>query len=281
MHQYLAQLRSILVRGHAREDRTGTGTISIFGMQARYSLADSFPLVTTKRVFWPAVVGELLWMLEGSTDRNRLEQITYGTIGERSTIWDEWADDRGQLGPIYGRQWRQWGGGRIDQISRLIRSIETDPYSRRHIISAWNVADLPVAGLSPQENVQYQRMALAPCHVMAQFHVDRGRLSCQMYQRSADMFLGVPFNIASYALLTHMIAHVTGLEPGELIHTIGDAHIYANHIEQVREQIARDPRPLPRLSITKQTRDIYEIRASDIRLEGYDPHPAIKADVAI
>lgn len=276
MKEYQDLLSFVLENGERREERTGTGTLSVFGYQSRYDLRESFPVVTTKRVFWKAVVGELLWFLEGGTRRDRLEYITFGTVGENATIWDEWASECGDLGPIYGHQWRYWDGGYLngfkvlhDQVKNVIENIRRYPQSRRHIVSAWNPA-------------QIEYMALPPCHVLFQFYVSNdGRLDCQLYQRSADLFLGVPFNIASYSLLTYMVAHVTGLKPGYFIHTLGDAHIYLNHIDQVREQLSREPKPLPKLRITKGTDDIFSIGMNDIVLEGYEPHPPIKAEVAV
>src|SRR5688500_14097047 len=232
MQQYLDLLERVLDEGAPKDDRTGTGTLSVFGHQMRFDLAAGFPLVTTKKLHTRSIIHELLWMLSGSTSAKDLQQ--HGV-----TIWDEWADEDGSLGPVYGHQWRSWGAPDrqgIDQIARVVEGLRTDPDSRRHVVSAWNVADLP-------------KMRLQPCHVLFQFYVGNGRLSCQLYQRSGDLFLGVPFNIASYALLTHLVAQVTGLQPGELVHTLGDAHIYLNHREQVLEQLARPPRPLPRLRL--------------------------------
>ncbi len=264
MRQYLDLLQTILDRGAVKEDRTGTGTQSIFGYQMRFPLQDGFPLLTTKKLHLRSIVHELLWFLSGSTNIRYLRE-------NRVTIWDEWADDNGELGPVYGYQWRHWQDARgqsIDQIQQLIDQIKTNPDSRRLIVSAWNVADVP-------------RMALPPCHLLFQFYVAEGRLSCQMYQRSADVFLGVPFNIASYALLTHMVAHVTGLIPHEFIHTLGDAHLYKNHFEQARLQLTREPRALPRLNILRQVESIFDFRFEDFQLEAYDPHPHIAAPVAV
>jgi len=267
MRQYLDLLRHVMDHGTRREDRTGTGTISIFGAQLRFDLADGFPLITTKKVHLRSVIHELLWFLRGDTNVQYLRD-------NGVTIWDEWADERGELGPVYGAQWRSWRGhdGRtIDQMQWVLEEIRRNPDSRRLIVSAWNPTDVP-------------KMALPPCHTMFQFYVSGGgdgRLSCQLYQRSADLFLGVPFNIASYALLTHMVAHVTGHAPGEFIHTFGDAHIYANHLEQVHLQLARDPRPLPRLELNAGVKDLFAFRFDDIVIHGYDPHPAIKAPVAV
>jgi len=288
MRQYHDLLHDVVSCGEVRKDRTGVGTVSLFSPHTqRYDLRDSFPLVTTKRVFWRAVVGELLWMLEGSTSRNRLERITFGTRGENATIWDEWADRDGSLGPIYGWQWRNWFAATrtceagkygpeygywhryVDQISAVIKGIREDPTSRRHIVSAWNVGEL-------------DQMALPPCHVLYQFYVNNdGRLDCHLFQRSCDLFLGCPFNIASYSLLTVMVAHVTGLKPGTFFHTIGDAHIYLNHMDAVQELLSRKPLDLPTVRITKDTNDIFSIGMEDIVLEGYAPHPAIKAEVAV
>ncbi len=264
MKQYLDLLRHILEHGRPKDDRTGTGTLSVFGYQARYALAEGFPLLTTKKLHFRSIAYELLWFLKGETNVGYLRE--HGV-----TIWDEWADAKGDLGPIYGYQWRSWpapDGRSIDQLGRVIEEIRRNPSSRRLLVSAWNVADLP-------------RMALAPCHVLFQFYVVDGRLSCQLYQRSGDVFLGVPFNIASYALLTLMVAQVTGLEPGEFIHTLGDAHLYRNHLEQARLQLTREPRPLPRLRLNPAVRSIDEFRFEDLALEGYDPHPPIPAKVAV
>jgi thymidylate synthase len=264
MKQYLDLLQHILEHGRPKADRTGTGTLSVFGYQSRFDLSEGFPLLTTKKLHFKSIAYELLWFLRGETDTRFLKE--HGV-----SIWDEWADETGQLGPVYGYQWRHWpvpGGGEIDQVKAVIQQIRTNPDSRRLMVSAWNVADLP-------------RMALAPCHVMFQFHVLDGRLSCQMYQRSADVFLGVPFNIASYALLTMLIAQVTGLEPGEFIHTLGDAHLYNNHLEQARVQLQREPRPLPVLRLNPAVRSIDEFRFEDLVLEGYQPHPHIPAQVAV
>jgi thymidylate synthase len=264
MRPYLDLLRHILDHGTAKGDRTGTGTLSVFGYQMRFDLAAGFPLVTTKRLHLRSIVHELLWFLSGSTNVRYLQE-------NGVTIWDEWADEEGELGPVYGRQWRSWPtpqGETIDQISLVIERIRRDPDSRRLIVSAWNVGEI-------------ERMNLPPCHALFQFYVAGGRLSCQLYQRSADAFLGVPFNIASYALLTAMIAQVTDLAPGEFIHTLGDAHLYSNHLEQARLQLTREPRPLPRLVLNPAVRSIFDFRYEDIAIEGYDPHPAIKAPVAV
>jgi thymidylate synthase len=264
MHLYLDLLRRVLDEGTRRSDRTGTGTTGIFGHQMRMDLREGFPLLTTKRIHFKSVVHELLWFLAGSTNVRPLQE-------QGVSIWDEWASASGDLGPVYGKQWRAWETARgetIDQIAQVIRGIRESPESRRLLVSAWNVGDLP-------------RMALPPCHVMFQLHVAEGRLSCHLYQRSADVFLGVPFNIASYALLTSMIAHVTGLAPGDFIHSFGDAHLYLNHLEQARLQLTREPRPLPSLSLNPEVRDIFSFRYEDIAVHGYDPHPAIKAPIAV
>ncbi len=264
MQAYHELMRYVLEHGVPKSDRTGVGTRSIFGYQMRFDLQEGFPLVTTKKVHWKSVVYELLWFLRGDTNIRYLKE--HGV-----SIWDEWADESGELGPIYGKQWRSWegaGGKTIDQIAWVLQEIRRNPDSRRLIVSAWNVADLP-------------RMALAPCHTLFQFYVSGGRLSCQLYQRSADVFLGVPFNIASYALLTLMIAHVSDLKPGEFIHTLGDAHLYNNHLEQARIQLAREPRPLPTVRLNPGLRDLFAFRYEDIVLEGYHPHPPIPAPVAV
>lgn len=264
MQTYHRLLRHILDEGATKGDRTGTGTLSVFGYQMRFDLADGFPLVTTKKLHVKSIIHELLWFLKGDTNIRYLKE-------NGVSIWDEWADAEGELGPVYGKQWRSWQGadGRtVDQITELIAEIRRSPDSRRLIVSAWNVAELP-------------RMALMPCHTLFQFYVAEGRLSCQLYQRSADVFLGVPFNIASYALLTMMVAQVCGLQPGEFIHTLGDAHLYSNHIEQARLQLTREPYPLPRMRINPEVTDIFEFRYEDFTLEDYQCHPAIKAPVAV
>jgi thymidylate synthase len=264
MRQYLDLMRLVLETGHRKSDRTGTGTLSLFGPQMRFDLADGFPLVTTKRVHLKSIVHELLWFLRGETNVRSLQ-----AAGVR--IWDEWAAPDGALGPVYGYQWRSWptpDGRHVDQIAAVLRSLREAPDSRRHLVSAWNVADIP-------------RMALAPCHVLFQFYVADGRLSCLLYQRSGDLFLGVPFNIASYALLTLMIAQVTDLRPGELVQTIGDAHLYLNHLDQAREQLTREPRPLPRMALNPAVRALDDFRYEDFTLTGYDPHPHIAAPVAV
>jgi len=264
MKQYLDLLRHVRDHGHAKSDRTGTGTLSIFGYQMRFDLARGFPLVTTKRVHFKSVVYELLWFLRGDTNVRYLQEH-----GIR--IWNEWADAEGNLGPIYGRQWRSWpapDGRHIDQLGCVIEQIRRDPDSRRHMVCSWNVAELPA-------------MALAPCHVLFQFYVSENRLSCQLYQRSADLFLGVPFNIASYALLTAMVAQVTGLAPGEFIHTFGDAHVYRNHLAAVDLQLSREPRRLPTLRLSPTVASIDDFAYDEVALEGYEPHPPIRAEVAV
>jgi thymidylate synthase len=264
MRQYLELMHHIVTNGRSKSDRTGTGTLSIFGWQMRFDLNQGFPLVTTKKVHLKSIIHELLWFLRGETNTSSLKEVGV-------SIWDDWASPEGDLGPIYGYQWRSWpapDGRHIDQIAEVLRQIKNTPDSRRMIVSAWNVADIP-------------RMALAPCHAMFQFYVLDGRLSCQLYQRSGDVFLGVPFNIASYALLTMMMAQVTGLEPGEFIHTFGDAHLYLNHMEQVKEQLTREPRPLPRMRLNPAVTRLEEFRYEDFTLEAYDPHPAIRAPVAV
>ena len=264
MRQYLDLMQHILDRGIRKSDRTGTGTLSIFGPQLRFDLAHGFPLVTTKRVHLKSIVHELLWFLQGDTSVEYLRE-------NGVTIWDEWADAHGELGPVYGYQWRSWpapDGRHIDQISQVLQELRRNPDSRRLLVSAWNVADIP-------------KMKLAPCHAFFQFYVAGGRLSCQLYQRSADFFLGVPFNIASYALLTLMVAQVCALQPGEFVHTFGDTHLYLNHLEQAREQLEREPRPLPVMRLNPEVRDLFAFRYEDFTLERYDPHPAIRAPVAV
>ena len=264
VRQYLDLLSHVLENGTAKGDRTGTGTLSVFGHQMRFDLAQGFPVPTTKKLHMKSVVGELIWFLRGDTNVRWLQE-------RGVTIWDEWADEHGELGPVYGHQWRSWptpDGRSVDQIATVIESIRTNPDSRRHIVSAWNVADI-------------DSMALPPCHTMFQFYVADGRLSCQLYQRSADIFLGVPFNIASYALLTMMVAQVCELEPGDFVHTLGDAHLYLNHLDQARLQLTREPRALPQLRINPDRKGIDDFVESDIELVGYDPHPGIKAPIAV
>ncbi|QKK03798.1 MAG: thymidylate synthase [Pseudomonadota bacterium] len=277
MNTYLDLLRHVRDHGRRRSDRTGTGTLSVFGYQMRFGLADSFPLVTTKKLHLKSIIHELLWFIRGDTRIDYLQR--HGV-----TIWDEWADDSGSLGPVYGAQWRSWpapDGRRIDQLSAVIEQIRQRPYSRRHVVSAWNPADLPDESVSPPDNARAGRMALAPCHCLFQFYVADGRLSCQLYQRSADCFLGVPFNIASYALLTLMVAQVTELLPGELVHTLGDAHVYTNHLEQVDEQLSREPFPLPAMRLNPQRRHIGDFEFDDFELLGYRAHPPIRAPIAV
>jgi len=264
VQQYLDLLRLILEKGAKKDDRTGTGTLSVFGHQMRFDLSAGFPLLTTKKLHTRSIFHELLWFLKGETNIQYLHD-------NNVTIWDEWADANGDLGPVYGKQWRRWEGkdGKVyDQISSVIEQIKTNPNSRRLIVSAWNVAELP-------------HMALMPCHCLFQFYVANGKLSCQLYQRSCDVFLGVPFNIASYSLLTHMVAQVTGLQVGDFVHTLGDAHLYLNHLDQAREQLTREPRPLPTLKLSPAVKDIFAFRYEDIVIGGYDPHPAIKAPIAV
>ena len=264
MKQYLEMMRHVREHGARKADRTGTGTLSVFGYQMRYDLAAGFPAVTTKKLHFRSIIHELLWFLRGETNTRYLKE-------NGVSIWDEWANDEGELGPVYGYQWRSWptpGGGHIDQIAKVLEQLKQTPDSRRMIVSAWNVADL-------------EKMALQPCHAFFQFYVAEGRLSCQMYQRSADIFLGVPFNIASYALLTHMVAQQTGLEAGEFIWTGGDCHLYSNHLEQVGEQLSRKPYPLPRLVIRRKTASLFDYRYEDFEIADYQSHPPIKAPVAV
>lgn len=264
MQPYLDLLDRILREGARKDDRTGTGTLSVFGHQMRFNLGAGFPLVTTKKLHLKSIIHELLWFLAGDTNIRYLKD-------NGVSIWDEWADANGELGPVYGHQWRSWptpDGGSIDQIAQVVADIRRNPDSRRLIVTAWNPADVP-------------KMALPPCHCLFQFAVAEGKLSCQLYQRSADVFLGVPFNIASYALLTQMVAQVTGLQPGDFIHTLGDAHLYLNHLDQAREQLTRAPRPLPRLVLNPDVTDLFAFRYADVAIEGYDPHPHIKAPVAV
>jgi thymidylate synthase len=264
MRSYLDLMQHVLEHGTRKSDRTGTGTVSVFGAQLRFDLSAGFPLLTTKKVHLKSIIHELLWFLKGDTNTRYLKE-------NGVTIWDEWADEKGDLGPVYGHQWRSWpapGGGHIDQISQILDQIKKNPDSRRMIVSAWNVADLP-------------KMALLPCHAFFQFYVADGKLSCQLYQRSADFFLGVPFNIASYALLTLMVAQASGLKPGDLVHTFGDTHLYLNHFDQAREQLARSPRRLPTMKLNPAVKDLFQFKFEDFTLENYDPHPAIKAPVAV
>ncbi len=277
MQQYLDLMRHVRDNGVEKGDRTGTGTRSVFGHQMRFDLTEGFPLVTTKKVHLKSIIHELLWFLKGDTNTQYLRD-------NGVSIWDEWATDNGDLGPVYGYQWRTWplpNGGAIDQISEVIEQLRTRPDSRRLIVSAWNPAQLPDESISPQTNVEQGRMALAPCHAFFQFYVANGKLSCQLYQRSADIFLGVPFNIASYALLTLMIAQVTGLEPGEFIHTLGDAHLYLNHLEQADKQLTRELKPLPKMVLKSDVTDIFSFVYEDFTLEDYEPHPGIAAPIAI
>jgi len=264
MKQYLDLLHHVLHNGVVKSDRTGTGTRSVFGHQMRFDLSENFPLLTTKKLHVRSIIYELLWFLRGETNTRFLNE-------NKVTIWNEWADSDGELGPVYGKQWRSWStaeGQSIDQMSEVVDAIRHNPDSRRLIVSAWNVAELP-------------RMALPPCHLLFQFYVAEGRLSCQLYQRSADVFLGVPFNIASYALLTLMVAHVTSLEPGEFVHTLGDAHLYENHLEQAEQQLSRERRPLPTMHLNSDADDLFRFGYEDFRLENYDPHPRIAAPIAV
>ena len=277
MRVYLDLLQTILDHGSQRDDRTGTGTLSIFGHQMRFDLSEGLPLVTTKKLHLRSIIHELLWFIRGDTNVRSLNDVGV-------SIWDEWAAEDGSLGPLYGAQWRSWptaDGRVIDQLTEVVEQLKQKPNSRRHVVSAWNPADLPDESISPQDNVAQGRMALAPCHCLFQFYVADGRLSCQLYQRSADCFLGVPFNIASYAMLTYMVAQVVGLKPGDYVHTFGDAHIYLNHIDQVKEQLSREPRPLPKLELNPDRKRLEDYVYEDFELVGYDPHPAIKAPIAI
>ena len=274
MKQYHDLLREVLSKGNSKEDRTGTGTISIFGYQMRFDLSEGFPLVTTKKIHLKSIIHELLWFLKGDTNISYLQET-----GVR--IWNEWADENGDLGPVYGYQWRNWNGEGVDQIKNLIQTLKHNPDSRRMIVAAWNPSVLPDSSLSFSENVAMGKAALPPCHAFFQFYVADGKLSCQLYQRSADIFLGVPFNIASYALFTLMVAQVCGYEPGEFIHTFGDAHIYNNHMEQIELQLSRDLRPLPQMVINPEVKDIFKFSFKDFTLLNYDPHPHIKGVVAV
>ncbi|MBC2595826.1 thymidylate synthase [Ruficoccus amylovorans] len=278
MQGYLDLLRLVMDQGEDRSDRTGTGTRSVFGAQARFGLRDTFPLLTTKKIHWRSVVYELLWFLRGDTNIRYLND-------NKVTIWDEWADETGSLGPVYGAQWTRWqcpDGRQVNQLDELIDNLKNKPHSRRHIVSAWNVADLPDESKPPHVNAAEGKMALPPCHTMFQFYVSQdGGLSCQLYQRSADLFLGVPFNIASYALFTCMVAQVAGLRPKEFVHTFGDLHLYSNHFEQVEKQLAREPRPLPRLKLNPAITRLEDFDYADVELLGYDPHPGIKAPISV
>lgn len=264
MKQYLELLNHVRTHGVPKDDRTGTGTISVFGYQARYDLSEGFPAITTKKLHFRSIIGELLWFLSGNTNINSLHE--YGV-----SIWDEWADEDGNLGPIYGYQWRSWptaDGRHVDQITKVLEQIKSNPSSRRHIVSGWNVGEI-------------EKMALPPCHTLFQFYVVDGRLSCQLYQRSADIFLGVPFNIASYSLLTMMIAQVVGLKPGDFVHTLGDAHLYLNHLEQADLQLTREPRPLPQMLINPEVTSLFDFKLEDFEIIAYDPYPGIRAPVAV
>jgi thymidylate synthase len=264
MKQYLELLNHVRTHGVHKDDRTGTGTISVFGYQARYDLSEGFPAITTKKLHFRSIIGELLWFLSGNTNINSLHE--YGV-----SIWDEWADEDGDLGPIYGYQWRSWptaDGRHVDQITKVLEQIKSNPNSRRHIVSGWNVGEI-------------EKMALPPCHTLFQFYVVDGRLSCQLYQRSADIFLGVPFNIASYSLLTMMIAQVVGLTPGDFVHTLGDAHLYLNHLEQADLQLTREPRPLPQMLINPEVTSLFDFKLEDFEIVAYDPYPGIRAPVAV
>ena len=277
MRIYLELLQKILDEGTRKADRTGTGTISLFGHQMRFDLAEGFPAVTTKKLHFKSIIHELLWFLSGDTNIRYLKE-------NGVSIWDEWATEDGELGPVYGAQWRDWvapDGRHIDQISQVLQDLRDRPDSRRHIVSAWNPALLPDESRSPRDNAAMGLQALPPCHTMFQFHVADGRLSCQLYQRSADVFLGVPFNIASYALLTMMVAQVTDLEPGDFVHTFGDVHIYLNHLEQVQTQLGREPFPLPRMELNPGVNDLFAFRFEDFELVGYRCHPGIRAPIAV
>ena len=278
MHQYLDLLQSILDKGEVKEDRTGTGTRSFFGHQMRFNLNDGFPILTTKKIFFKGVVHELLWFLDGATNNTTLKDAGVH-------IWDEWETESGDLGPIYGHQWRAWpdsvNGGVIDQIEKIINQINNNPSSRRIIVSAWNVADLPDESISPQDNVKKQKMALAPCHALFQFFVSQGKLSCQLYQRSCDTFLGLGFNIASYSLLTHMIAQQCDLKVGDFVWTGGDVHLYLNHLDQANEQLTREPYTLPKLSIKRKPNSIFDYAYEDFELLDYQSHPHISAPISI
>ena len=274
MRQYLDLVNHVLENGELKEDRTGTGTKSVFGYQMRFNLSDGFPMVTTKKLHLKSIIYELLWFLSGDTNIKYLKD-------NGVNIWNAWADSNGDLGPVYGFQWRNWNNDGIDQISNLINDLKNNPNSRRHLISAWNPSVLPDTSKSFETNVANGKAALPPCHAFFQFHVINGKLSCQLYQRSADIFLGVPFNIASYSLLTLMIAQVCDLEPGDFIHTFGDAHIYTNHFEQMKLQLTREPKKLPTIKINNEVKNIFDFKFEDFILENYDPHPHIKGKVAV
>ena len=274
MRQYLDLVKHVLENGELKQDRTGTGTKSVFGYQMRFNLSDGFPMVTTKKLHLKSIIYELLWFLNGETNIKYLKD-------NGVNIWNAWADSNGDLGPVYGFQWRNWNNDGIDQISNLINDLKNNPNSRRHLISAWNPSVLPDTSKSFETNVANGKAALPPCHAFFQFHVNNGKLSCQLYQRSADIFLGVPFNIASYSLLTLMIAQVCDLEPGDFIHTFGDAHIYSNHFEQMKLQLTREPRKLPTIKINNEVNNIFDFKFEDFILENYDPHPHIKGKVAV
>ncbi len=274
MKQYHNLIKYVLENGTIKQDRTGTGTKSVFGYQMRFNLSEGFPMVTTKKLHLKSIVYELLWFLNGDTNVNYLQEN-----GVR--IWNEWADEKGNLGPVYGHQWRNWNNDNIDQISEIVHSLKTNPDSRRMLVSAWNPSVLPDTSISFSENVAHGKAALPPCHAFFQFYVSDGKLSCQLYQRSADIFLGVPFNIASYALFTLMMAQVCGYHPGEFIHTFGDAHIYSNHKEQIALQLSRDFKPLPKMLLNPNVKDIFGFKFDDFTLSDYDPHPHIKGAVAV
>jgi thymidylate synthase len=274
MQQYLDLVRHIQEQGVAKTDRTGTGTKSVFGYQMRFDLTEGFPLVTTKKIHVKSVIHELLWFLKGDTNTQYLTE-------NGVKIWNEWADENGDLGPVYGHQWRNWNDEGIDQIKSVIETLKTNPDSRRMLVSAWNPSVLPDTSVSFSENVANNKVALPPCHAFFQFYVADGKLSCQLYQRSADLFLGVPFNIASYALLNLMVAQVCDLKPGNFIHTFGDVHIYSNHKEQLEEQLSRSPKPLPEMKLNPEIKDIFDFKYEDITLNGYDPHPLIRGKVAV
>lgn len=274
MKQYLDLLQHVLDKGTYKEDRTGTGTRSVFGYQMRFDMADGFPLLTTKKLHLKSIIYELLWFLKGDTNIKYLQE-------NGVKIWNEWADANGDLGPVYGHQWRNWNSEDLDQITEVIETLKKNPDSRRMLVSAWNPSVLPDNSKSFADNVANGKAALPPCHAFFQFYVANGKLSLQLYQRSADIFLGVPFNIASYALLLKMVAQVTGLQEGEFVHTLGDAHIYSNHIEQVKMQLAREPRALPQIIINPDVKNIFDFKYEDFQLENYNPHPHIKGDVAV